>query len=84
VNVAHCHRCPLRARSCSGPCACTVDGCDIRDHAKANYCPQKKFGDGVTPAGWNAALPTYTDDEIAAMFERDKLGGCGCDPPGPR
>jgi hypothetical protein len=29
-------------------------------------------------------LPVASDAEIAALFERDKLGGCGCDPPGKR
>ena len=41
--VATCSRCPHSARNCRGPCACTVDGKDIREHAESGYCPKGYF-----------------------------------------
>lgn len=82
--TAICLRCPCRQRACAGTCPCTLDGVDIHAHAAAGYCPEKRFGDGIKPPGWDAGtfrLPIASDAEIAALFERDKLGGCGCDPP---
>ena len=40
-----CNRCPFRQPGCAGgqPCACTADGCDIAEHAKAGHCPQNLY-----------------------------------------
>lgn len=50
-------RCELRQFPCAGPCACTVDGRDIRDHAEAAYCPHPdgpRFGGGKYPVKWES------------------------------
>lgn len=52
LNLSVCHRCKHRQRPCNGPCACLKDGRDIIAHAESGYCPIKKFGAGVEPAGW--------------------------------
>src|SRR5579859_426742 len=43
--LAICSKCPFRQRSCAdnGPCACTADGADIREHAKEGHCPQNLY-----------------------------------------
>ena len=46
--IAICHRCPHRQRPCKGPCACTIDGVDIIEHAKSGECPNGRF-DGILP-----------------------------------
>jgi hypothetical protein len=56
INI--CQQCkPYRQRPCSGKCVCTLDGHDIIEHAMAHYCPDKRYGDGVKPAGWDDACP---------------------------
>jgi hypothetical protein len=51
--LATCHRCPDRQRNCHGPCACTLDGRDILEHARERYCPAGRYqlGLGDTVAG---------------------------------
>ena len=49
--LALCHACPDRARPC--PCPCPKDGYSFALHAAANYCPVKRYGDGVKPDGWD-------------------------------
>lgn len=41
-----CHKCELRQRPCSGPCAC-YDGVDILDHAARGECPKGRFAGTV-------------------------------------
>lgn len=59
-NLRKCHRCPLRAVGCAGPCACTVDGKDIIAHAGADggsgFCPHPdgpRYGAATAPPGWD-------------------------------
>lgn len=91
-NALSCAMCDRRLRQCDGQAPCTVDNKSIIAHIGANYCPHpvvRRFGDGVKPDGWDALpdgkcnfvrpkLPVASDEEIAELFERDKLGGCGC------
>src|SRR5581483_12301385 len=43
ANIMVCHTCRWRARNCTGPCPCVVDGRDIIEHAKTADCPKDKF-----------------------------------------
>lgn len=45
-RVTTCHLCPDRQTPCNGPCACTVDGRDILDHARKGDCPKGRY-DGL-------------------------------------
>jgi hypothetical protein len=69
-----CARCPHSQRGCQGPCACTVDGRDILEHAAEGYCPlgRYKLGPG---------------DVLAIIFHRTGIrwlvgllwASCGCE-----
>jgi len=86
MNLPTCHRCPHRQRPCSGACVCLKDGIDITIHAKTGYCPEKRYGDGIKPDGWQEdriaafnARPAYPID---GDYEPKKEGGgCGCSAP---
>ena len=49
ANLKTCVSCQNRQRQCQGPCACTVDGRDIKDHAKSGECPDGRFPTGNEP-----------------------------------
>lgn len=38
-----CGTCRYRGKPQGGRCACTVDGRDIREHAKSGECPKGRF-----------------------------------------
>lgn len=83
LNLKFCHPCGYRQRPCHGACACSIDGLDIIQHAKANYCPHPKgakFGAGEKPTGWTtrSSLPVVelTDEEVEEERRRLKAGGC--------
>ncbi len=51
VQLATCHNCDFsqtQRGGCAGPCPCHVDGHDIIEHAKTDYCPKGFYPDGVT------------------------------------
>jgi hypothetical protein len=57
VELLHvCHLCKDRKKNCNGPCACTVDGRDIIDHAKAGDCPKDYFRNAPKTADPREAL----------------------------
>jgi hypothetical protein len=47
-----CHTCPYKQRRCTvgQPCLCTADGIDIREHARAGFCPQNMYPPASLPA----------------------------------
>jgi hypothetical protein len=59
--IGTCHRCPDRQRPCDGPCACTIDGRDIRDHAAERYCPAGRYQLGL-------------GDKVAGVLHRTGIG----------
>lgn len=73
MNIAHCHTCPARQRPCYGPCACTLDGRDIQEHARDGFCPRGRFAapDPPRPA------PVPLDPAVLAVVERQR-GPAGC------
>jgi hypothetical protein len=78
-NVLVCAKCDSRQKKCSGPCACLIDGRDIRDHAESGYCPKGYFADVCQRCGGqhNVAvcqIPPDTDTETERR--RAKQGGC--------
>jgi hypothetical protein len=42
-DISVCHRCEHRQKQCNGPCACTIDGKDIIEHAASIGCPKGYF-----------------------------------------
>lgn len=51
MNGHICIKCAFRQQVCRGPCACTVDGRDILDHAAKGDCPKGHFSEpGRMPA----------------------------------
>lgn len=58
-----CQACPKRQKECHGPCACTVDGVDIMEHARSGKCPEGRFD-----------LPVQTSADAAPC---DSCGGEG-------
>ena len=79
LPISHCHGCDIRPKSCDGVCPCPRDGRSIRDHASAGYCPDKKYGDGVAPAGW-ADVPIVSrglGDTIAKLTRAVGIKPCG-------
>jgi hypothetical protein len=46
-RIGICHRCRHRQSRCAGPCACTVSGRDIIDHAEKGDCPNRYFAIGL-------------------------------------
>lgn len=76
--LQHCHRCSnCRKSTAAGVYLCAVDLRDIIEHARAGYCPAGKFGSSDPIAAFNAR-PRADEATIAALRDRDKLGGCGC------
>ena len=63
-------------RRCNGACPCALDGRDIMAHAKAGYCPEKKYGDGIAPAGWDA-LPVVAIGDVPPPVPRLMSNGPG-------
>ena len=86
IGTAPCLTCDRRRRPCQGACPCLVDGRDITVHALADYCPHPdgpRFGSAAKPADWDdpkyrPPLPVATDEEIAAMLEKDRQQGPCC------
>lgn len=60
TNLAICLVCPRRQTACNGPCACTVDGRDILEHARSGDCPDSRFDD--TAGGGIASPPAHAVD----------------------
>ncbi len=51
LQIGTCYKCEfsqLNRGGCAGPCPCHVDGHDISEHAKTDYCPKGFYPDGVT------------------------------------
>ena len=81
-NIATCQTCPRRAKGCNGPCACTIDGRDIIEHARANYCPERKYGDGIARTWPRTPLAPGPGDVVKTVLSRlgyDAGPNCGCE-----
>lgn len=80
IRVSKCHRCEKRQKECNGPCACTIDGLDIIEHAKQGYCPLGKFsGEPIKP---DPILPVPRDEwpawvNFVAKLATEGDGGVG-------
>lgn len=44
-NLSICQGCKLSQSHCAGPCGCTLDGYDIREHAEAGVCGDGRYGE---------------------------------------
>lgn len=73
--VVICHSCPDRQRGCAGPCACTLDGADIREHANQRYCPAGRYKLGIGDA---IARITHATGirKVVKVLARGKPCGC--------
>ena len=80
--VTICHKCDRRQRECNGACACTVDGVDIIEHAKAGKCPAGKFDGPCSNCGGKhlAAACPIPPNYDPKDYANDSKGseGCGC------
>lgn len=72
--IVRCHQCPKRQRPCNGPCACTLDGVDIIDHAEQRYCPAGRYRLGV---GDVVARLLYLTGVRAVYLRFRKTKTCG-------
>lgn len=69
-ELKRCVNCPRRQKVCAGPCVCTIDGVDIKEHARQRQCPEGHFSQmGVIPEDWDPR-----------DYEKDSrgTGGCNC------
>ena len=65
INLAMCAACKHGQSACHGPCACTLDGRQMWDHAKAGDCP----------IGLHRK-PDLDDPDVAAARLELVNGGC--------
>ena len=54
-----CQGCDKSCRQAKGVCPCSIDGHDILDHWRLNWCPAGRFGTTTTPINAPSA-PPYT------------------------
>lgn len=77
-RIILCHRCKKRDGA-----ACRSDRAPLELHARLDYCPAKKYGDGK-PEGWeDAARFVKVPEQVPADYdpsnqEHREAGKCGC------
>lgn len=74
-----CRACKHSPSRCYGPCTCDMDMRDITAHAKYDYCPLQKFGNGARPEGLFVSLPPQPiPDDFDPEQERRRMQQGGC------
>jgi hypothetical protein len=79
MNIATCHACPfVQPPPYNRTCVCTLDGRDILEHARDQYCPEGRFawsgaGDAVAFVVHRLRL-----DGLSRVWERFTHRPCGC------
>lgn len=80
ARVGICSACPRRQRVCRGPCPCTVDGRDAREHARAGDCPEGRY---ASVAVHRARPPEPVPDDYDPARHLEAYG-CDCGQKGKR
>jgi hypothetical protein len=66
-----CHKCSYRQPACAGPCACTIDGRDIIDHARNGDCPKGYFDHPPQPQ------PLSDEAKLIQLIDAEPEGHLG-------
>lgn len=74
--IGVCSVCDKSQRGCKGPCACTIDGKDIMQHAAERYCPLGKYRLGLGDVVARITHATGIQAVMRRLTKKKPCGGC--------